>query len=168
MAKGMCKRHWQIEYRKKPSSAYSRKPEYLVWRNIKVRCYYPGYNESKDYRGRGISMCEEWRNSFKAFYEYVGDRPSKNHSIDRINNDGNYEPGNVRWATREQQATNKQRNNPYGAVGIKRHYCKTKKPRWIACIFVKGKYIHLGIFDTKGEAIKAREVANLKYKRRYK
>lgn len=167
MAKGMCKKHWQREYRKTPNNTDSSKPEYAVWRNMKVRCYYPNYNESKDYRGRGISMCEEWRNSFRAFYEYVGDKPSKTHSIDRIDNNGNYEPGNVRWATRGQQATNKQKGNPNGYVGIRKYICKTKGTRWIANIYIDGKYIYLGIFNTKEEAIEARKKANLKYNRKY-
>jgi hypothetical protein len=74
--------------------------EYYVWRGAKSRCFNPKDKAYKNYGGRGITMCAEWRNSFKAFFLSMGPRPSGKHSIDRFpNNDGNYEPGNVRWAT---------------------------------------------------------------------
>jgi hypothetical protein len=84
----------------------SKTPEYLAWCCMKNRCFKPQDKQYPNYGGRGIRVCDEWRNSFEAFFDHVGPRPSSDHSIDRINNDGNYEPGNVRWATPEEQARN--------------------------------------------------------------
>jgi hypothetical protein len=84
-------------------------PEYAIWRTMRQRCSNPNSQRWKDYGGRGIRVCDEW-NSFAVFFSHIGPRPSLNHSIDRINNDGHYEPGNVRWATdfEQQQNTRKQ------------------------------------------------------------
>lgn len=84
----------------------SEHPLYAVWLGIKQRCYNPNADCYSDYGGRGVRMLEEWRESFAAFYAYVGDRPSPLHTIERMNNDGNYEPGNVKWATRSEQNEN--------------------------------------------------------------
>ncbi len=82
-------------------------PEFHAWRAIKNRCFSP-LNKSYDhYGGRGITVCDAWRNDYRQFLEHVGRRPSPHHSIDRINNDGNYEPGNVRWATSAEQMRNR-------------------------------------------------------------
>jgi hypothetical protein len=85
-------------------------PERGIWVGIKRRCTNPKRSEFSYYGGRGISMCEEWMHSFDAFYRDMGPRPSSAHSIDRINNDGNYEPGNCRWATRSEQQRNSRRD----------------------------------------------------------
>lgn len=86
------------------------KPEYKCWLNIKLRCRNPKIKQYDKYGGRGIDICEEWFNSFKSFFDHIGKRPSRKHSVDRINNDGNYEPGNVRWATVKEQANNRSSN----------------------------------------------------------
>ena len=86
-------------------------PEYRAWLGMKQRCYNVKYQQYDDYGGRGIIVCNEWRNSFENFLASVGEKPEpkSDYSIDRINNDGNYEPSNVRWATRQQQNRNKRR-----------------------------------------------------------
>jgi len=90
------------------SARDERSPEYTAWKNAKARCSNPKSARWNHYGGRGIRMCDEWLNSFEEFLSHVGERPSKKHSIDRYpDNDGNYEPGNVRWATPEEQARNR-------------------------------------------------------------
>jgi hypothetical protein len=80
---------------------------YRAWASIKTRCYDKNYPRYSDYGGRGITVCRRWRISFSNFYADVGDPPSPQHSIDRINNNGNYTPSNVRWATALEQRHNR-------------------------------------------------------------
>jgi hypothetical protein len=86
-----------------------RETEYRAWQGMRQRCLNPNATGYTRYGGRGIKVCSEWLGSFDAFYGHVGPRPGTGFSLDRINNDGNYEPGNVRWATHETQARNKSR-----------------------------------------------------------
>ncbi len=81
-------------------------PEYGVWSGMKSRCSNPKDGNYTDYGGRGISVCDRW-SLFENFFDDMGPRPSPRHSIDRRDNDGNYEPGNCRWATRKQQSRNR-------------------------------------------------------------
>lgn len=80
--------------------------EYKNWSDMKKRCSSKKSKRYARYGGRGISVCDRWANDFMAFYEDMGPRPSKGHEIDRINNDGNYEPGNCRWATKSENMMN--------------------------------------------------------------
>lgn len=81
-------------------------PEYSCWIKIIQRCTNPKNKSYHRYGGRGITICEEWLNSFENFFHYVGSRPGKGYSIDRIDNNGNYEPGNVKWSTSLEQNNN--------------------------------------------------------------
>jgi hypothetical protein len=85
-------------------------PEYRSWLGAKKRCFNPNDKGFKNYGGRGIAMCQTWAKSFEEFYRYMGTKPSPTHSLDRINNDGNYEPGNCRWATAWEQSFNQRRS----------------------------------------------------------
>lgn len=85
----------------------SRSAEYRIWQGILNRCLNKNVKFYRRYGGRGITVCDAWRHDFQKFYRDMGPRPSPRHSIDRINNDGNYEPANCRWATPAQQAANK-------------------------------------------------------------
>jgi hypothetical protein len=84
--------------------------EHAIWCGIKSRCYNKNVKEYPDYGARGITVCDEWRKSFAAFFEAVGPRPTPQHSIGRINNDGPYEPANVEWQSKETQMNNTRRN----------------------------------------------------------
>jgi lambda repressor-like predicted transcriptional regulator len=94
-----------------------RAPEYIVWVGMIQRCHNPKGTGYSDYGARGIKVCARWRRSYAHFLEDAGRQPSPKHSIDRINNDGNYEPGNVRWALPAVQARNRRNNHNIEAFG---------------------------------------------------
>lgn len=91
------------------NNAKEKPPHYAAWTSMKQRCFNPNDKQYKNYGGRGITVCDEWKDDFQTFYDYISKLPhfgEEGYSLDRINNDGNYEPGNVRWATAKEQINN--------------------------------------------------------------
>lgn len=80
--------------------------EYRIWSGIKMRCLNEKNHDYNRYGGKGVKMYNGWIDNFPSFLEYLGPRPSKKHSVDRIDNNGDYAPSNVRWATKTEQARN--------------------------------------------------------------
>jgi hypothetical protein len=91
--------------------------EYGIWAAMKQRCYLQTSTVYEFYGGRGIKVCERWLNSFPNFLEDMGLKPSPKHSLDRIDNNGNYEPNNCKWSTDEQQNRNRRSNRNFTVNG---------------------------------------------------
>lgn len=140
----------------------SHTPEYKAWRDLIQRCTNPNNKRYKDYGGRGITVCDRWRNSFEAFHKDMGPKPDPKYSIDRINNDLGYCPDNCEWSDDTKQIRNRgvQKNNKSGTPGI---YWHKNNKKWRAVIMVDRKEIHLGYFKDFDDAKEARKQGELKY-----
>jgi hypothetical protein len=106
-------RHWEKSFTLRHGHAREGKksPEYRAWRSMIDRCTRPKRKDWKDYGGRGIKICRRWR-KFENFLFDVGHKPSASMSLDRFpDSNGNYKPGNVRWATHSQQMKNRRKQN---------------------------------------------------------
>jgi len=93
-------------------------PEYAIWNGMKQRCYNPNVQSYPRYGGAGVTICDEWREDFTAFYRDMGPRPSPQHSIERRDNSKGYEPSNCHWATLDEQANNKRRTIKIGGKTV--------------------------------------------------
>jgi len=127
---GYSKRN-TIDGKRQPS-----RTEFIIWMGIKRRCYNPNEKSYPNYGGRGIEMCEEWKNDFLCFLNDMGERPSSSHSIDRINNEGNYSKVNCKWSTRIEQNNNRRTNVILTLNGV----TKTA-PQWAEHLGISSKNI---------------------------
>jgi len=148
--------------RKQEQHGMRHTPEYVAWLHCKDRCFNNKSQDFHDYGKRGITVCDRWRHSFINFFADMSYKPSSNHSLDRIDNDGNYEPSNCRWATKKEQARNRrlQKGNISGTAGVTwQKQCN----KWIVLLNVNGIFRYFGLYSDLDEAIAARKAAELKY-----
>ncbi len=143
-----------IRDRIKPTSKTS---EYRIWASIKQRCFNPNNPSYHHYGGRGITMCDEWQDSFVAFSKDMGKRPSLRHSIDRKDNDGDYSADNCRWATQDQQTINsRMKPNRTGHKGIYPQITRGINYGYCVCLCVDYYIIYLGVDKDLDNAIMLR------------
>lgn len=133
--------------------------EYLAWSNMKTRCYNPASHKYGKYGARGVVVCDRWRDSFEAFLSDMGERPSENHSLDRIDVNGPYSPENCRWATPTTQARNVRVRNKTGLSGL---YLQKSGSYWVK-LRVGGRTLHIGSTKDFFEACCLRKSAENRY-----
>jgi len=153
-SKSLCRKHYD------KSRVFN--DGYYSWQGIKSRCLNTNDKDYKYYGGRGIKVCDEWINSFESFINDMGERPSKSHSIDRINNNEGYNKFNCKWSNKIDQAINRRRKstNTSGTTGVV--FSKRVK-KYQAYISVDRKRKHLGTFINIEDAIQKRKDAEQKY-----
>lgn len=172
LTKGRCNKHY---LREKKLRLYNKQThhskhglhnttEFHSWAGAKNRCLNPNNPKYSGYGGRGITVCDRWLdkpNGFLNFLEDMGKKPSAACTLNRIDNDGNYEPSNCEWANIHTQAANKRNNNK--TVGVYYYPYTRGKNKWSAKLFVANKLVLNGRYPTEAEAIAARKDAELKY-----
>ena len=131
---------------------------YRVWDSMKTRCSNPRHKDAKYYYEKGVSICSDWSTNFDSFYEFAKNAGYRHGlTIDRINNEGNYEPNNCRFVERKIQTRNTRiiySNNTSGYRGVHLH---TASNKWVAKLKINGKIKLVGYFSSSLEAAIARD-----------
>lgn len=135
------------------------KREFNSWSNMRNRCNNEKHTVYKYYGGRGIKVCDQWlgKEGFRSFLIDMGTRP-EGYTLDRIDSEGDYTPGNCRWATLHTQQSNQRHNKEHPGV-----YFHNRDKRWRAKLYVNKKCVLDSSYKTIDEALLAREAAELKY-----
>jgi len=124
---------------------------YQTYTGMLARCHDPQQKQYPDYGGRGITVCQRWRDGFENFVEDMGERPP-GRTLDRENNDDGYSPENCRWATPSEQVSNRR---GYGVSHYRGVSWIVAKNKWRADKWIDGRSKHLGYFSTEEEAAQA-------------
>ena len=141
----------------KTKHALTNHPIFNLWHSMKDRCYGDDPQHKKYYKDRGIIVCDDWRDDFKAFYDWaITNGWEKGLQIDRIDNDGNYEPNNCRFVTPRQNALNKRRLNSRNTSGYEGVTWDKSRDKWLASIQIHGNTKTIGRFINKLDAVQAR------------
>jgi hypothetical protein len=158
-ARGWCNKHYNCWYNngdpnvikfKYEKHGYKNHSLYKIWQNMKTRCYNKNCKEYKWYGGRGIQVCDEWKNSAKIFIEWALPLWKEGLQIDREDNDGNYCPENCRFIMHKENIHNQRllrENNTSGYCGV-----SCQRGKWMARISIDEKRKYIGHFDTPEEA----------------
>lgn len=147
------------------SKGQTKSPHYKRWSHMRHRCYVKNHSEYHRYGAKGIKVCDEWLLDFFTYEKYIlslKNAGKSGYTVDRINSNKNYEPGNLRWACKTVQSRNckTSSNNTSGTTGVG---WSKQSGKWRAHIMLDRKQIHLGFFDNIDDAIKARKQAEEKY-----
>lgn len=169
-ARRFCSMKCAIAYGVRGRHKQSRTRLHEIWCHMKTRCFCKTSNAYMYYGGRGISVCDEWANSFEAFRDWaVANGYTEALELDRVSVNGNYEPGNCRWATRRQQMANTRKRidgitSPFKGVSFYKH---AKVRRWRAQISINGVNTYVGTYVYQLEAALAYDDAAYKLRGEY-